>query len=111
MLCESALIMDKDNENPDATLTGESLREAELYDLLVMGDHAEALRQAESWPVWPLDDIGLWLLVEVYFQSQRQECAPILERMLRNKGQRDELSVKRMEEMLEEAKAWACDRD
>ncbi len=67
-------------------------------------------RIAVGLPRMVSDDIGLWLLVEAYFQSQRPECVPILERMLRNKAERDEPSVKRMEDMIEEAKAWNADR-
>ena len=96
----------RDQDEHDAGAAGESLREELLHDFLVRGEIVEALREAESWTSWPLDDIGLWLLVEAYFQSRRPECAPILDRMLRNKGERDELSVKRMEEMLEAVKEW-----
>lgn len=110
MLRESALIMSNRDEKLDTHLALESLREGHLHDLLVRGELAEALREAESWAFWPLDDIGLWLLVEAYFQSHRQECVPILERMLRDEAKRDELSVKRMEEMVEEARAWSADR-
>lgn len=86
------------------------LQEQVVLVLLSAQDVAGALAEAESWTFWPLDDIGLWLLVEAYFQSQRPECVPILERMLRNKAERDEPSVKRMEDMIEEAKAWNADR-
>ena len=84
----------------------DSLRESQLYDCLARGDTEGSLKEAESWDFWPIDDIGLWLLVESYFQSQRLECVPILEHLLGTRSERDELSVARMEEMIAVAKTW-----
>lgn len=101
--------MSTTEEPSDPDLERESLQETRLYNLLTGGDIAEALHEAESWTAWPLDDIGLWLLAEAYFQSQRAECVPILRRMLRNKHERDDLSVAHMEDMIRVASAWNLD--
>jgi hypothetical protein len=84
----------------------ESLRENLLYGYLVGSNIAAALAEVESWSSWPTDDIGLWLLVEAFFQSRRRECVPILERMLRDANLRDELSIRRMKEMIGVAATW-----
>lgn len=89
------------------SLEAETLRENLLYGLLGREDICGALAEVESWSSWPVDDIGLWLLVETFFQSRRLECVPILERMLRSRGERDELSVGKMEEMIATAVAWS----
>ncbi len=84
----------------------ESLRENLLYGYLVCSNLPAALAEVESWSSWPADDIGLWLVVEALFQSHRLECIPILERMLRSRSERDELSVIKMEEMVATARGW-----
>lgn len=108
VLCQSPLVMGTSDEHPETDSERDSIREARLHDCLAKGDTVEALREAEAWTSWPLDDIGLWLLVEAYFRSQRPECIPILERMLRQRSERDELSVARMAEMIEVAKQWSA---
>jgi hypothetical protein len=85
----------------------EWLRENLLYGYLGSSNIPAALAEVESWQSWPVDDIGLWLLVETFFQSRRLECVPILERMLISRGERDELSVRKMEEMVAIARAWS----
>lgn len=83
------------------------LRENLLYGHLCSSNIPAALDEVESWQSWPLDDIGLWLLVETFFQSRRLECVPILHRMLRTRAERDELSVRKMEDMLAIARGWS----
>lgn len=83
-----------------------SSREQRLDDLLGEGKVSEALREVESWAFWPLDDIGLWLLIEAFYQSRRRDCVPVLERLLRDETGRDDLSLRHMQEMLEAAREW-----
>jgi hypothetical protein len=87
----------------------ESLRENLLYGYLVSTDVEAALAEVESWKSWPFDEVGMWLLIEVFFQSRRLECVPLLERMLRSRSERDTLSVVKMEQMIETARNWSRD--
>lgn len=94
-------------EEADLDVEVESLRENLVYGYLASSNIPAALAEVESWQSWPIDEVGSWLVIETFFQSRRLECVPILERMLRSRSERDELSVRKMEEMIAIAGAWS----
>jgi len=83
------------------------LREVRLYDLLANGDTSQALAEVESWTSWPLDLIGRWLVIEAYFQSQRGDFLPVLERMLLDGVERNMDAVAQMEQMIVLGRTWS----
>ncbi|NOU28013.1 MAG: hypothetical protein HOO96_08925 [Polyangiaceae bacterium] len=80
--------------------------EGRVYMHLARGELTEALAEVESWASWPLDLIGRWLVIEAYFQSQRRDFVPALERMLLDGVEQREGNIAQMEAMIELARAW-----
>lgn len=66
----------------------------------------EALALVERWPSWPVDAVGLWIVLECYFSSRRREAVPILEHFLRQSTFPREDDVAHIQKMLVEAKAF-----